>query len=262
MSEIKIVHARHDENGGIHGQPGDQTGHEVEKSELCGDWEWIIRPINSELRHGISTAALEAAENDRIGYSQSDRTSLYKEWRKAGSIAGIEKNCNCDCSSLVAVCVNAAGIPVSPSMYTGNEKKLLTDTAYFTALSYENMELLVGDILLRKGHTAIVVYDSAGADQTGAPHMSITATTPAMNKDRILCAGEFETKVECYVRDGGGMAYKAIGVLPYGVHVWCYGYYTIDVDMRIWLYIESEYIDGIRYVGFVSENVLRYYKEL
>ena len=260
---IEIVHARHDENGGIAGKAGDQTGHEVEKSVLCSDWEWIIRPINSNLRHGIASAALEAAENDHIGYSQSDRTSLYKAWRDFGSIGKIEKNCNCDCSSLVAVCVNAAGIPVSPSMYTGNEKKLLTDTAFFSSLPYTPQKiLLVGDILLRNGHTAIVVYDSAGADLTGAPYMSITASTPAMNKDKALFAGEYEVKIDCFVRDGGSLAYKAIGVLPYGAHVWCYGYYTADNDLRNWLYIESEYVDGIRYIGFVSENVLTFYKEL
>ena len=259
---IEIVHARHDENGGIAGSPGDQTGHEVEKSKLCGSWEWIIRPINSDIRHGIADAALKVAVNNNIGYSQSDRTTLFEEWRNVGAIDKITKKCNCDCSSLVSVCVNAAGIPVSPTMYTGNEKKLLTDTAYFTALPYENMKLQVGDILLRTGHTAIVVYDSAGADPTGAPHMSITASTPAMNKDKSLFAGEYETKLKCYVRDGGGFAYKAIGVLPYAAKVWCYGYYTADEDLRNWLYVESEYIDGIRYVGFISENVLVYYKEL
>lgn len=259
---IEIVHARHDENGGIAGKPGDQTGHEVEKSELCGNWEWIIRPINSDLRHGIASAALEAAANDHIGYSQSDRTSLYKVWRDVGSIGKIEKNCNCDCSSLVAVCVNAAGIPVSPSMYTGNEQKVLTDTAFFIALPYDNMKLLVGDILLRTGHTAIVVYDSNRADTTGAPHMSVTASSPADYKDKEKYAGEYVTPLQCYIRDGGSTAHKAIGVLPYWTHVWCFGYYCLDYRGVVWLYVETEYVDGIRYVGFVSENVLTFYKEL
>ena len=259
---IEIVHARHDENGGIAGKAGDQTGHEVEKSELCGSWEWIIRPINSDLRHGIAEAACQAAENDNIGYSQSDRTSLFKEWKAAGTIRDIARKCNCDCSSLVAVCVNAAGIPVSPTMYTGNEKKLLTDIAFFVSLPYENKKLLVGDILLRSGHTAIVVYDSEGADTTGAPHMSVTASCPADYKDKEKYAGEYVTTLQCYIRDGGSMAHKAIGVLPYWTHVWCFGYYCLDYRGVVWLYVETEYVDGIRYVGFVSENVLQYDKEL
>ena len=129
MSVI-IGNARISERGTVNGVKGDQTGKEVMTQSYAsgGKWSYCIRPKSEEQAKKIANAMKAACANNNIGYSQGDRTSLYGlASRNHFNIAKVGK-CNCDCSSLVAVCVNAAGIKVSPSMYTGNELALLRQT--------------------------------------------------------------------------------------------------------------------------------------
>lgn len=171
---VMIGNARISERGTVSGSAGDQTGGEVclQKWSSGGVWSQVIRPNNPQTAKKIAAAMIAACNNDNIGYSQTgapleNRLSLYNQAVKNGfNIAKVGK-CNCDCSSLVAVCCNAAGVSVSPSMYTGNELAVLRATGLFTvytAADYTKSDKLlkVGDILLRKGHTAIVTStDSA-----------------------------------------------------------------------------------------------------
>lgn len=163
---VKIGHASINENGRASGgKAGDQTGKEVcIRTWYNKGWNKVIRPKNSNVAEKIAKAMEQAAKNNHIGYDQSDRTSLYKlAAEKKWKIDKIEKDCSCDCSSLVAVCVNAAGIEVSKDIYTGNEASVLKQTKQFKVLTdvkYLNQEdyLKRGDILLREGsHTAIVL---------------------------------------------------------------------------------------------------------
>ena len=112
---------------------------------------------------------LQACNNDNIGYDQNQRTTLYNLASKNGWAIDKVGLCETDCSALVAVCVNAAGIKVSKDMYTGNELSVLKATGQFniyTSNAYckKQDKLKKGDILLKNGHTAIVlevedVYD-------------------------------------------------------------------------------------------------------
>lgn len=166
---VKIGHASIDENKKAHGgKAGDQTGKEVfTRSWYSHPWAYVIRAKDSKARERIAKAMEQACANNNIGYDQYQRTTLFalaKE--KAWDISKVAKKCECDCSSLVAVCVNAAGISVSKDIYTGNQKSALANTGKFniyTDVKYTKSDayLMRGDILLGNGHTAIVLSDGA-----------------------------------------------------------------------------------------------------
>lgn len=160
---VTIGNARISEFGTVNGKRGDQTGKEVMTQSFAsgGKWEYCIRPKSATVAQKIAHAMVQACKNNNIGYSQTDRASLSAAAAKVNYDLSKVGKCNCDCSALVAVCVNAAGIHVSPYMYTGNELALLKQTGKFTVITGADQckrgkKLRAGDILLRKGHTAIV----------------------------------------------------------------------------------------------------------
>lgn len=165
MSAI-IGHASLDERGKVSGgAAGDQTGREVcTRPWYDKGWNKVIRPTEKEVAEGIAKAMKAACKNDNIGYDQSQRTTLYKQAKaKKWDISKITEKCETDCSALVAVCVNAAGVEVSGDMYTGNESDVLEKTGRFKVLKdakYTKSDRLLkkGDILLKEGsHTAVVL---------------------------------------------------------------------------------------------------------
>ena len=254
---VKIVHARISESGQIEGVPGDQTGREVVETEnVVSGWQWVIRACSAGKRETIARAASAAAANDRIGYGQKDRLTLWECWKKyAQDIAAIKKKCNCDCSSLVAVCCLQAGITVSPDIWTGNEKAALVGTGEMVSFPYGQKELMTGDILLKSGHTAIVVKGEPGAEND---HVLIAAEVPAYSFDGILYGTYMCMEDAAYIRNGGGLSYPAIGYILYGHRVYNYGYYTQDERGVKWLLCETAYINGIKYIGFISERTLQH----
>lgn len=164
---VKIGHAESDEEKrSSGGRAGDQTGREVYVRDWYNrskGWTNVFRAVKKKDREAIAVAMEQACENDRIGYDQGQRTTLYDAAKKAKwDISKITTACETDCSALVAVCVNAAGISVSKDMYTGNEAKALRATKMFREYATKNYltkpdKLQRGDILLGPGHTAIVV---------------------------------------------------------------------------------------------------------
>lgn len=166
-----ISNCGHDERNKYNGgQAGDQTGQE---------WAvipWYNRPWNVVLRHQdpdvgtvIAELARKAAENNLIGYDQSQRTTYWTELKKANyDPAKIRSACEADCSSGVAANVKAAGMllgdkslqNVSIYAYTGNLEttlkaagfRALTDQKYLSS----DMYLLPGDVLLLAGHHTAV----------------------------------------------------------------------------------------------------------
>lgn len=167
---VKIGHSSINENGKVSGgKPGDQTGKEVcTRTYYKHPWHTVIRAKNKTTAEKIATAMEQACANDKIGYCQAHRTSLYDEAKKNNwDLSKIKVACEGDCSSTVSVCVNAAGISVSKNMYTGNEKECLRQTGKFDILTdskYTNSDTYLerGDILLGNGHTAIVLTNGSG----------------------------------------------------------------------------------------------------
>ena len=171
-----IANCGGDENGQLHGgQAGDQTG-----------TEWGIKPItdyhaafgyrlhhpNADVRRAIANLAVEAANNDLIGYDMDQRTTFY--WHLSASNwhpAQITIPCESDCSSGVAALVIAAGhilgiaslAAVSPDMYTGNEVEILTAAGFEVTTDHvtDYARAYRGDIFLNCSdtghHTAVYV---------------------------------------------------------------------------------------------------------
>ena len=169
-----IGQASKDENGRYRGgAAGDQTGKEVYITSWYNrPWDRIFRAKDSHVADKIADTMKAVCENDNVGYDQNERTTLYIAAQAVGyDISKIVSKVETDCSALVAVCVNAAGIKVSKDMYTGNERAVLmatgafdelTDKKYLTSGDY----LYRGDILLYTNHhTAVALEDGNMANK-------------------------------------------------------------------------------------------------
>lgn len=153
---------------------GNQNGKELRIQDYYNNatkpWTHVIRAKKSSVAEKIAVAMEQACANMCIGYSQVsvERVTLYNlAKKKKWDISKVDIDCACDCSSLVSVCVNASGIEVSKDMYTGNELNLLERTGQFEVFTdakhiANSKYLKRGDILLKSGHTAIVLDDGAG----------------------------------------------------------------------------------------------------
>lgn len=182
---VYIGHACIDERGKANsGKAGDQTLKEVYKRTWYSKpWHTVFRAKSPEIAEKIAKAMEQACANNNIGYDQYQRTTLFELAKaKKWNISKVDKKCETDCSALVAVCCNAAGVTVSKDMYTGNEKSVLkgtgkfnifTDSVYTKSSSY----LRRGDILLGTGHTAIVLSDGEKAKKTVTTTKKETTTT-------------------------------------------------------------------------------------
>ena len=169
MIHVTIGHFVCDENGHARGgKPGDQTGKEgrfqswYAKGSNGKGWQDVFRAKDKTVRKKIAKNMIELVENPHVGYNQDDRLSLETEAKRVNyDFAKIKTDCNTDCSQATAECIIGAGIPISPDMYTSNEKQLIEATGQFKTYdgkSYieSDQKLKVGDILFKIGHSAVV----------------------------------------------------------------------------------------------------------
>lgn len=170
---VLIGSARIDENGKIKGgKAGDQTGKEVAVETWYLDkkgWR-VFRAKKKEVADKIAYDMKAACDNNLIGYDQSQNQTL---WNLACSLgfdcAKVKTACETDCSQLVRVCINYAGIPIG-MFSTADEPQYILGTGDFYELTEarytkESSYLRKGDILCtpRKGHTVVVLTDGANA---------------------------------------------------------------------------------------------------
>ena len=177
-SGVMLGYAAKDERGAyVGGQAGDQTGKEVYINGWYDQsWTSVLRPKSAVLAERIARQCENACNNNKIGYSQSDRNTLLKEVKKVGyDMSKVTTPCNCDCSSFVsAVCV-CCGLPESTFFPGGNGCVTSTigpaclSTGQFvelTDMKYRNQKYYLkrGDILLnRNAHVVIVLSDGSKA---------------------------------------------------------------------------------------------------
>lgn len=171
---IKIGHATIDERGkGYGGSAGDQNGKEVlTRKWYKGGWHTVLRPKSATLADKSAAACEAACANSKIGYDQTnpDRNTLYKRAKDVGfDLSKIDTACECDCSSLMHVCVIAGGanLKYGSNAFTtrtmvnrlvaSGEYEALTDSKYLTS----DAQLKRGDILVKTGHTVMVLEDGA-----------------------------------------------------------------------------------------------------
>jgi hypothetical protein len=248
---VKIGHAKTDENNKAKGgKAGDQTNKEVMIQDWYNrGWTIVFRAKDIRIAEKMAKAMEQACNNDNIGYDQSQRTTLYDYAEKCNwDLKKITEKCECDCSSLVAVCANAAGVKVNKNMYTGNQKAALLATGKFELLTAsEYLEkadyLKKGDILLGPGHTAIVVSEAAQIKLDSAKNFS-----------KALVGIYKVSASKLNVRQGAGITKKIVVAIPKGLEVTCYGYYTKVLGTN-WLYVQFNYSDK-KYTGFASAKYL------
>ena len=174
MARVILAHARSNEIGQVSGgKAGDQTGLEVcVQAFFEHQWNYILRPIKNAVKESIAKNAELAASNNNIGYDQPDRYSMYLLVKSLGyDFTKISKPCNTDCSQLVATLILAAGIKVSPYIYTGNMVSEIMKTKEFELIPYtDSKQLRRGDILVAvtARHTAVVVEGYSAIPQPSA----------------------------------------------------------------------------------------------
>lgn len=177
---VTIGSARIDENGRAHGgRAGDQTGNEVSTQNWYKHSKgWVcLRPKSATAAEKIAEAMQHACDNQKIGYDQDERYTLYdwlKQQGKGFDPAMVTVAVETDCSALVRVCLANAGIMVG-DFYTGNEVEVLMSTGQFTQLddakAQVSLYLKRGDVLVTKttGHTVVVLTDGSKADDDQQP---------------------------------------------------------------------------------------------
>lgn len=270
---VMIGHASIDERGKAKGgAAGDQTQKEVYKRTWYSKpWHTVFRPKTAAIAEKIAKAMEQACANNNIGYDQNQRTTLYTQAKAKGwDISKVSVKCETDCSALVAVCCNAAGVTVSKDMYTGNEKAVLTGTGKFTVYTESkyvggSSYLKRGDILLGNGHTAIVL--SNGAKVVANNTTTTTSTSSTKPKQKIATgtaqslskplAGTYKVAncKQLNVRDKASTSSKVLVIIPADTEVQNYGYYT-EYNGTKWLYIQFRYKD-VLYTGFASSKYLK-----
>lgn len=173
------------------GQAGDQTRREwYVRSWWNAGWNVVLRHPDAKTRNLIADMARKAAENNLIGYDQSQRLTFWEHLKASNyDPAQITIACEADCSSGVAAIVKGAGYRlgniamqnVSTSIYTGNERAALQaagftalyDSKYLTSDAY----LLAGDILLNeRSHTTINLTNGS---RSGGSSVSIPSSSPS-----------------------------------------------------------------------------------
>lgn len=188
---VKIGHAVHDENGGLNGIIGDQTGKEVliSKWYVSGDgWSWYIEAKDPALREHMAVLMEQACANPNIGYSRTNRYAWYNSAKANGGDVTKAKG-DCDCSSLVSGIANLAGANVTNRLATASmlaafkksgEFNVFTDAEHLKTDKLSRR----GGIFLRIGHTLMVLENGAGvedyaneADQIEPPYVLVVGGT-------------------------------------------------------------------------------------
>lgn len=270
---VTIGNASIDERGSARGgSAGDQTGREVfTRNWYNKNWICCIRANDRKVADKIAKAMEQACANNYIGYDQNQRTTCYYRAKEVGwDLSKITTACECDCSSLVAVCVNAADIPVSQHIWTGNEESALLATGAFKSLREskyltQDAYLARGDILVSNSHTVVVLTNGSkyATIPEVQPSPSETTVTPA--KDRIDSAKSFSAKLAgkytvtataLNVRSGAGTDHAILDTIPNGASVRNYGYFTTATNGKKWLYITG-LVNGRNVEGFCSETYLK-----
>ena len=174
MSIVYIGNAVGDEHGKAHGgEPGDQTGKELRiQPWYLNKKGWrVFRPKSYEVAQKLAEDMRAACNNPNIGYDQKQRNTLYTVASRFGfDCKEVDEPCECDCSSLVRVCIAYAGIMLS-NFNTATEPSKLINSGQFDELTDIEVTdtpdyLRTGDILVTavKGHTAIVLNNGEHVD--------------------------------------------------------------------------------------------------
>ena len=190
--------------------PGDQhSGLEVstQKWYLHAKGWYVLRAKDAAAREKIAVAMERACANNNIGYSQPTRNTLYSDVKPYGfDPAKTTKKVNTDCSALVRVCVNFAGIAAG-DFITSSEVRVLMATGAFELFTDDahckrDDYLLRGDILVTrtKGHTVVALGNGAKAGE----ELQDAPVEPVQEGEIVVAAGSWN------LRRGPGTQYGVV----------------------------------------------------
>lgn len=109
---VRMSNCGHDENNRYSGgKAGDQTGTEwCLRSWYPYPWNYILRWKDEELANLYADLAVEAAQNNNVGYDQGQRTTFGVELQKVGwRPSKIKTPCEADCSKGTIDLIRAVG---------------------------------------------------------------------------------------------------------------------------------------------------------
>lgn len=189
----------------------------------------MLRPINKVKAEAMAVACEQAAANDCIGYNQSKRNTLNSQAILVGyDISRIRNDCDCDCSSLMTVCAQAAGIhinycagnaPTTRTMKTAfmytNEFELLVDDIYTNTDRY----LLRGDVLVKAGSHTVMALENGKADILPTIKRGSKGNYVRLLQGRLIAKGY---NIQCD-GDFGANTYEAVKAFQASVS-------TLEVD--------------------------------
>lgn len=211
-----IGHASQSEHSSAVGSPGDSTGKEVCTRTWYGFYTKVLRPPCESLAAASAQVMEEACDNSCIGYSQgtksngyADRRTLWTQASKVGFSVHKDKlvtKCNCDCSSLVDVCICIGSRmcdDVDNFAYTnfgtGGEVDELKRRGYkdvTNEVGTSSPKLLKrGDVLWKAGHTAIVLLNGSNIENQDYAMEGCTTTTESI---AYAMGSLYEEQVEKY----------------------------------------------------------------
>lgn len=200
---VYVGNAVCDENGHARGgKPGDQTGRElrIQPWYLNAKGWRVFRAKDPAVAKKIADDMRWACDNMAIGYNQSTRNTLYNAAKPFDfDCAKVTELCECDCSSLVRVCVLYAGIKINDFNTTSEPTRLLNTGAFDEMVGEkytdESAYLREGDILVTrtKGHTLVILNDGDKAyddEPEPEPEPEPTPEPPVEWAYKVLVIGD------------------------------------------------------------------------
>ena len=224
---VKIGHSSIDENGHITGgKAGDQTKREVYVTNWYKKgWTVLLRPKDFGVAERMARACEAGCANDNIGYDQNQRNTLRARAKEVGwDLSKITAPCECDCSSFMAVCAEAAGVNMEVAYSSGNapatrymrERFLrtgafdaLTDKKYLTRSDY----LRRGDILVYEGHHTVMVLSDGEKEDENMSGEEIVKKINEYTAGQAMpewAEEEFEEAIAMGITDGS----NPMGLIP------------------------------------------------
>lgn len=226
-----ISNCGHDERSKYSGgSAGDQSGTEYQvRSWYNRPWNHVLRPPTTQIGSELAVIATAAAENNNIGYDQSQRLTYYNALRNANwNPENITTKCETDCSASTAANVIAVGhvlgisalANLSPSLYSGNIRSALVGAGFedLTSSTYTDSDsyLLPGDILLYEGHhVAINLTAGKNAKQEEYPDGEGAEVSLDVHVDHSAVVAQVGTYDVTFTAGGASVTVKC-KVLPHG----------------------------------------------
>lgn len=180
MSMVRVSNCGHDENNRYSGgQAGDQSGTEWYLLPWYkysnGGWNYVLRWKDEELGGLFADLAIEAAQNDLVGYDQWQRNTFWTQLQASGyRPSKIKVACETDCSKGTIDLIRAVGylegiadLQKCSATYTGDMMNWFRSAAgkkYFDILTGKHLTdpsvAKRGDINLNTAHHVNITVDN------------------------------------------------------------------------------------------------------